>query len=152
MKEGGASRVIFRLQVEVEKLEVEFNYESATAPPLGAAYVERLTFCLGVHPTSIVIDASLGNMKAVDGALPEVRFSHRLSMLHATPFFKKNRARLRQRVGSRCGGTLDENVCWAMMGTLCPRETVYRRRRFPECREILARMLRGGKPWGLCSL
>eukprot|EP00884_Botryococcus_braunii_P010315 jgi/Botrbrau1/19285/Bobra.0073s0028.1 len=71
VKEGGAERVIFRLNVEVEKLEVVFNYESATAAPLGIAYVERVVFCLGVHPTSIVIDASLGNMKAVDGALPE---------------------------------------------------------------------------------
>jgi hypothetical protein len=72
VKEGGEDRVIFRLSVEVEKLEVVFNYESPTAAPLGAAYVERVIFCLGVHPTSIVIDASLGNMKAVDGALPEV--------------------------------------------------------------------------------
>lgn len=92
MKEGGERRVIFRLQVDVEKLEVEFNYESATVPPLGTAYVERVTFCLGVHPTSIVIDASLGNMKAVDGALPEVPFSVpppywicHLSLLHTSP-------------------------------------------------------------------
>jgi hypothetical protein len=72
VKEGGADRVIFRLSVEVEKLEVTFNYESATAPPLGLAFVERVSFRLGVHPGSIVINASLGNMKAVDGALPEV--------------------------------------------------------------------------------
>jgi hypothetical protein len=72
VKEGGADRVIFRLSVEVEKLEVTFNYESATAPPLGLAFVERVAFRLGVHPGSIVINASLGNMKAVDGALPEV--------------------------------------------------------------------------------
>ncbi|KAK9834254.1 hypothetical protein WJX81_000411 [Elliptochloris bilobata] len=69
--EGGAERVIFRLLVEVERLEATLNYESATAPPLALASVEDVRLSLRVQPATLRLAASLGNLRAQDGALPE---------------------------------------------------------------------------------
>ena len=70
--EGGRDRVVFRLLMEVERLEATFNYESATAPPLLLAAIEDVRFNLSVNPGTLVINASLGNMRAQDCVLPEV--------------------------------------------------------------------------------
>lgn len=71
MLEGGAERVVFRLLVEVERLEATLNYESAAAPPLALATVEDVRLSLHVHPATLRLAASLGNLRAQDGALPE---------------------------------------------------------------------------------
>ena len=71
--EGGAERVVFRLLVEVERLEATLNYESAAAPPLALATVEDARLSLHVHPATLRLAASLGNLRAQDGALPEAR-------------------------------------------------------------------------------
>ena len=71
--EGGAERVVFRLLVEVERLEATLNYESASAPALALATVEDVRLSLRVHPATLRLAASLGNLRAQDGALPEAR-------------------------------------------------------------------------------
>lgn len=70
--EGGRDRVVFRLLMEVERLEATFNYESAAAPPLLLAAIEDVRFNVTVNPGTLVINASLGNMRAQDCVLPEV--------------------------------------------------------------------------------
>lgn len=70
--EGGRDRVVFRLLMEVERLEATFNYESASAQPLLLAAIEDVRFNLSVNPGTLVINASLGNMRAQDCVLPEV--------------------------------------------------------------------------------
>ena len=70
--EGGRDRVVFRLLMEVERLEAAFNYESAAAPPLLLAAIEDVRFNVAVNPGTLVINASLGNMRAQDCVLPEV--------------------------------------------------------------------------------
>ncbi len=74
MLEGGRDRVVFRLLMEVERLEATFNYESASAPPLLLAAIEDVRFNLSVNPGTLVINASLGNMRAQDCVLPEVTY------------------------------------------------------------------------------
>lgn len=74
--EGGSERVVFRLLVEMERLEASLNYESCSAPPLLLAAIEDVHFNLSVHPGTLLINANLGNMRAQDGALPEVVLSH----------------------------------------------------------------------------
>ncbi|KAK9908805.1 hypothetical protein WJX75_003140 [Coccomyxa subellipsoidea] len=69
--EGGSERVVFRLLVEMERLEASLNYESCSAPPLLLAAIEDVHFNLSVHPGTLLINANLGNMRAQDGALPE---------------------------------------------------------------------------------
>ena len=71
---GGSERVVFRLLVEVDKLEASLLYESASAPPLALAHIEDVSFNLHVHPATLRLTASLGNLRAQDGALPEVGF------------------------------------------------------------------------------
>ena len=73
--EGGAERVIFRLLVDMERLEAMLNYESSACPPLLMAAIEDVRFNLGVHPAALAINASLGNLRAQDCGLPEVRGS-----------------------------------------------------------------------------
>ena len=70
--EGGSERVVFRLLVEVERLEATLNYESPTAPAAALATVEDVRLSLRVHPATLRLAASLGNLRAQDGALPEV--------------------------------------------------------------------------------
>ena len=72
MLEGGAERVVFRLLVEVERLEATLNYESLSAPAAALATVEDVRLSLRVHPATLRLAASLGNLRAQDGALPEV--------------------------------------------------------------------------------
>ena len=67
--------MVFRLLMEVERLEATFNYESATAPPLLLAAIEDVRFNLSVNPGTLVINASLGNMRAQDCVLPEARIT-----------------------------------------------------------------------------
>lgn len=74
--EGGSERVVFRLLVEMERLEATFNFESCSAPPLLLAAIEDVHFNLTIHPDSLLINAALGNMRAQDGVLPEVQHLH----------------------------------------------------------------------------
>lgn len=68
---GGAGRTVFRFILEMEKLEATFLYESATAAPLALVFVEDFRFNLDIHPGTLRLTASLGNMLTKDGALPE---------------------------------------------------------------------------------
>lgn len=53
--EGGQQRTVFRLSVEMQRLEAVFNYETGNAPPLGSISVQvcacaMLIRSAGVHP------------------------------------------------------------------------------------------------------
>ena len=69
---GKADRVVFKLNVELEKLEARLQYESSSAPPLALVSVEEVAVDLTVHPDTLKATASLGNLRAQDGILPEV--------------------------------------------------------------------------------
>ena len=71
--EGGAERVIFRLLLDMERLEATLNYEGAACAPLLLAGIEDARFNLGVYPAALAVSASLGNLRAQDCGLPEVR-------------------------------------------------------------------------------
>ena len=72
---GGSERVIFRLLLDVERLEATLNYESAAGAPLMSAAIEDVTFNTSLTPATLTVNASLGNMRAQDCGLPEVRRS-----------------------------------------------------------------------------
>lgn len=74
--------MVFRLMVEMERLEATLNYESCSAPPLLLAAIEDVRFNLSIHPGTLLINASLGNMRAQDGILPKV-ISPKLAMAAA---------------------------------------------------------------------
>ena len=71
--EGGSERTVFRLLMEVDKLEATLLYEDEGAAPLALAHIEDVRFNLHIHPATLRLTASLGNLKAQDGQLPEVR-------------------------------------------------------------------------------
>ena len=71
--EGGSERTVFRLLLEVNKLEATLLYEDEGAAPLALAHIEDVRFNLHIHPATLRLTASLGNLKAQDGQLPEVR-------------------------------------------------------------------------------
>ena len=58
--------------MELEKLEARLQYESSSAPPLALVSVEEVAVDLTVHPDTHTATASLGNLRAQDGILPEV--------------------------------------------------------------------------------
>lgn len=70
---GKAERVVFKVNVELEKLEARLQYESSSAPPLALLSVEAVAVDLTVRPDTLTATASLGNLRAQDGVLPEVR-------------------------------------------------------------------------------
>lgn len=70
---GKADRVVFKVNVELEKLEARLQYESSSAPPLALLSVEAVAVDLTVRPNTLNATASLGNLRAQDGVLPEVR-------------------------------------------------------------------------------
>lgn len=70
---GKADRVVFKVNVELEKLEARLQYESSSAPPLALLSVEAVAVDLTVRPDTLTATASLGNLRAQDGVLPEVR-------------------------------------------------------------------------------
>ena len=72
MASGKADRIVFKLNVELEKLEAQLQYESSSAPPLALVSVEEVAADLTVYPDTLKATASLGNLRAQDGILPEV--------------------------------------------------------------------------------
>ena len=58
--------------MELEKLEARLQYESGSAPPLALVSVEEVAVDLTVRPNTLNATASLGNLRAQDGILPEV--------------------------------------------------------------------------------
>ena len=69
---GSGDRCIFRLLLEVERLEATFWYEMAAAPPLAITSVDDLHFNVSIYPSTLKVDASLGNVCAQDAILPMV--------------------------------------------------------------------------------
>ena len=73
---GKADRVVFKVNVELEKLEARLQYESSSAPPLALVSVEAVAVDLTVRPDTLNATASLGNLRAQDGVLPEVTLAN----------------------------------------------------------------------------
>ena len=80
---GGAGRTVFRLILEMEKLEATFQYESSSAAPLALVFVEDFRFNLDINPGTLRLTASLGNMLTKDGALPDENPYRRVCDLRA---------------------------------------------------------------------
>ena len=72
MPSGKPDKVVFKINVELEKLEACLQYESISAPPLALVSVEAVAVDLTVRPDTLSATASLGNLRAQDGILPEV--------------------------------------------------------------------------------
>ena len=79
VKSGGEERTIMRVIAAIGKLEVTLQYEGADTPPLALASMEQLSVSLNVHPSTLALKGSLGNLRATDTTLPEV-------MCHRCPF------------------------------------------------------------------
>lgn len=73
---GNSNRVVLKVSLQLEKLEARLQYESSTAPPLGLLSVEAVAVDVTLRPDTLNATASLGNLKAQDGALPEVDTLH----------------------------------------------------------------------------
>ena len=69
---GNSNKVVLKVSLQLEKLEARLQYESNTAPPLGLLSVEAVAVDVTLRPDTLNAVASLGNLKAQDGALPEV--------------------------------------------------------------------------------
>ncbi len=61
-----------RVIVAIEKLEATLQYEGTDTPPMALASVEDLSVSLNVHPSTLQLQGSLGNLCATDTTLPEV--------------------------------------------------------------------------------
>ena len=61
-----------RVIVAIEKLEATLQYEGTDTAPLALASVEDLSVSLNVHPSTLQLKGSLGNLRAIDACLPEV--------------------------------------------------------------------------------
>lgn len=72
VKSGGEERTIMRVVAAIGKLEVTLQYEGANTPPLALASMEQLSVSLNVHPSTLALKGSLGNLRATDAMLPEV--------------------------------------------------------------------------------
>lgn len=71
---GGSERVVFRLIAQVDKLAASLLYEDGESTPLAIAGIEDVSFNLNVHPETLALNTSLGNLKVQDGVLPEVGY------------------------------------------------------------------------------
>ncbi len=56
---------------QVNKVELHLSYEGSCDTPLCIGSVDNFVFELGVHPATLILRASLGNMVLLYGALPE---------------------------------------------------------------------------------
>ena len=72
VKSGGEERTVMRVIAAVEKLEVTLQYEGTDTPPLALASMEDISVSLNVHPSTLALRGSLGNLRATDTTLPEV--------------------------------------------------------------------------------
>ncbi|KAK9858457.1 hypothetical protein WJX84_002370 [Apatococcus fuscideae] len=71
VKSGGEERTLMRVIVAIEKLEATLQYEGTDTPPMALASVEDLSVSLNVHPSTLQLQGSLGNLCATDTTLPE---------------------------------------------------------------------------------
>ena len=74
-RQGSRERTTFRLQVAVQQLEATLNYEASKEPALAQVSVQDLGFSLALHPASMALWATLGNVRAQDCSLPQVRLA-----------------------------------------------------------------------------
>ncbi|KAK9864527.1 hypothetical protein WJX84_002714 [Apatococcus fuscideae] len=71
VKSGGEERTVMRVIAAIEKLEVTLQYEGVDTPPLALASMEDISVSLNVHPSTLALKGSLGNLRATDTTLPE---------------------------------------------------------------------------------
>lgn len=76
MRKGGDDRTTFKLTMEVQQLQATLNYESSSAAALALASIEDVHFDLAIHPSTLGVSATLGNLRAQDATLNEVCLCH----------------------------------------------------------------------------
>eukprot|EP00887_Chlorella_sp_A99_P001951 scaffold18.g1951.t1 len=70
-EEGSHACTLFRMSVTLSTLQVVLNYEGEGGQTLAQASMERFSFGLDIAPdTTLTIQASLGNVRALDTTLP----------------------------------------------------------------------------------
>lgn len=67
--------MVFRFIAQVDNLAASLLYEDETSQPLALASIEDVSFNLNVHPETLALNTSLGNLRVQDCVLPEVRYS-----------------------------------------------------------------------------
>lgn len=55
---------------QVAKVALHLNYEGDVSTPLAIGSIDNFTLQLAVHPTTLQLDTSLGNLVAEYGSLP----------------------------------------------------------------------------------
>ena len=70
-RQGSQERTTFKLRMAVRQLEATLNYEGPQQ--LALLSVQDLGFDLALHPASMALSASLGNVRAQDASLAQVR-------------------------------------------------------------------------------
>lgn len=73
VRKGGEVRTTFRMSMEVQQLQATLNYETKSAATLALASIEDVGFDLAIHPSTMGLSATLGNLRAQDGTLALVR-------------------------------------------------------------------------------
>lgn len=102
---GNSNRVVLKVSLQLEKLEARMQYESNTAPPLGLLSVEAVAVDVTLRPDTLNATASLGNLKAQDGALHEVCDANVLACQLQVPLFC---------LLQRCGAAVASALCLSM--------------------------------------
>lgn len=69
-RSGGEARTVFKLNLTVQRLQLDLAYEGFTARPLACASVSDFSLAVAVHPETIFLSAELGNARVEDCALP----------------------------------------------------------------------------------
>ncbi|KAK9815130.1 hypothetical protein WJX73_008307 [Symbiochloris irregularis] len=70
-RKGGDERTTFRLSLKVQQLQAALNYEAGDAPALALTSIDDMDLSLDIHPRSMGLSATLGNLRAQDGTLEE---------------------------------------------------------------------------------
>ena len=68
---GGATRTLIRFGLRVQKLELQLQYEGFAVVPLLQAGVRDYDMLVHVHPESMLLTATLGNVQVEDCRLDE---------------------------------------------------------------------------------
>lgn len=83
VRQGGDRRTIFRLSATMKKLELQLPYEGSNQQPMTLGSVDNFKLLMAVHPSTMQLDASLGNFIAYYGALPEANPSRTICSLRS---------------------------------------------------------------------
>ena len=73
VRKGGDERTTFRLSMAVQKLQATLNYETSDPGAcLALTSIDDVQFSLDIHPSTLGLSATLGNLLAQDGSVSQV--------------------------------------------------------------------------------